>query len=184
MPEGMLDNIKPFLDFHHEVEGVSPQRATFIFISNSGGREITDVAYNHWKSGKVREDIDQKHLKKLTKQSAYNEGAGGMKGSDIMKGSLVDHFVPFLPLTKDHVKECIREEMAQTLSDNKISSSELRNCMVGLWAEEHLEDILDEISFWPEETPLYSANGCKSVHSLLSEYAVDIDKYKGTCRGK
>jgi hypothetical protein len=34
---------------------------------------------------------------------------GGLKGTELIKRSLIDYYVPFLPLETVHVKECIKD---------------------------------------------------------------------------
>ncbi|KAK1334058.1 hypothetical protein QTO34_005058 [Cnephaeus nilssonii] len=47
----------PFLDYYDHVDGVSYQKAIFIFLSNAGAERITDVALDFWRSGRQREEI-------------------------------------------------------------------------------------------------------------------------------
>ena len=48
-------------------------RATFIFLSNTGGREITKKAFEFWKVGRSREDIAYIDLEDLVSAGAFNE---------------------------------------------------------------------------------------------------------------
>ena len=84
MPSGVLDAVKPFLDHYEAIDGVdyrwcSVQRNVneivtlyrkniFIFLSNTGGKEITDAALSTWREGKPREEISfaQVPMKQLT----------------------------------------------------------------------------------------------------------------------
>ena len=43
---------------------------------------------------------------------AFNE-PGGLHGSSVIQKSLVDVFVPFLPLERRHVKMCAEQEFQQ-----------------------------------------------------------------------
>lgn len=43
---------------------------------------------------------------------AFNE-VGGLHQSGVIQQSLVDHFVPFLPLERSHVKKCVIVEAAK-----------------------------------------------------------------------
>lgn len=36
---------------------------------------------------------------------------GGLQASDLIDHSLIDHFVPFLPLERSHVEQCIKAEL-------------------------------------------------------------------------
>ena len=60
MPQGLMDAVKPFIDYHEEVQGLDFRRTIFIFLSNTGGDEINKIAYNSWESGKHREDLTYK----------------------------------------------------------------------------------------------------------------------------
>lgn len=53
MPEGLIDAIKPFIDFHPSIGGVDFRRSIFIFLSNTGGREITQQAFKYFEVGGV-----------------------------------------------------------------------------------------------------------------------------------
>ncbi|GAA6073068.1 torsin-1A-like, partial [Tachysurus ichikawai] len=62
MHPGLIDSIKPYLDFYEVLDGVSYREAIFIFLSNAGGENIVQVALDFWKEGKDREEIELKHL--------------------------------------------------------------------------------------------------------------------------
>ena len=49
-------------------------------------------------------------LEPLIAAGAFNE-AGGLQFSRVIERSLVDVFVPFLPLERTHVKACVRNEL-------------------------------------------------------------------------
>ncbi|XP_057355113.1 torsin-1A isoform X2 [Manis pentadactyla] len=72
MHAGLIDAIKPFLDYYDHVDGVSYQKAIFIFLSNAGAERITDVALDFWRSGKQREDIKLKDMEPALSVSAFN----------------------------------------------------------------------------------------------------------------
>ena len=55
-----MDAVKPFIDYHEEVQGLDFRRTIFIFLSNTGGDEINKIAYNSWESGKHRENLSYK----------------------------------------------------------------------------------------------------------------------------
>ena len=55
-----MDAVKPFIDYHEEVQGLDFRRTIFIFLSNTGRDEINKIAYNSWESGKHREDLTYK----------------------------------------------------------------------------------------------------------------------------
>lgn len=63
------------------------------------------------------------------------------------------HVVPFLPMRKEHVVQCIRRELA---SMNKSAPEEL------------VDAILGDIHFYPAENPTFSDSGCKAVRVKLA----------------
>ncbi|XP_078006137.1 torsin-1A isoform X2 [Phascolarctos cinereus] len=72
MHAGLIDAIKPFLDYYDLIDGVSYQKAIFIFLSNAGAERITDVALDFWRSGKQREEIKLKDMEQALSVSVFN----------------------------------------------------------------------------------------------------------------
>ena len=68
--------IKPFIDYHESVKGVDFRRSIFIFLSNTGGSEINEIAFQAWTEGRSRESIAYVELEKLVKTGAFNEIGG------------------------------------------------------------------------------------------------------------
>ncbi|XP_012382427.1 torsin-1B isoform X3 [Dasypus novemcinctus] len=69
---GIIDAIKPFLDYYEQVDGVSYRKAIFIFLSNAGGDLITKAALDFWRAGKKREDIQLKDLEPVLSVGVFN----------------------------------------------------------------------------------------------------------------
>ncbi|CAG2119042.1 unnamed protein product, partial [Medioppia subpectinata] len=109
---GVIDAIKPFIDFNQFVDFVDYRKSVFIFLSNTGGTGITKTAYDYHLSGRERTDITIKDLEPLINSGAFNED-GGLYKSDIVEKNLIDAFVPFLPLEKKHIKLCINDYLRQ-----------------------------------------------------------------------
>jgi hypothetical protein len=78
------------------------------FFRNSGGNDIAQRALEYYESGRPREEITLKEMEEIVKSSAYNEGEGGLKTSELISRHMIDYFVPFLPLERKHVILCIR----------------------------------------------------------------------------
>ncbi|XP_060156296.1 torsin-1A isoform X2 [Globicephala melas] len=72
MHAGLIDAIKPYLDYYDNLDGVSYQKAIFIFLSNAGAERITDVALDFWRSGKQREEIKLRDMEHALSVSAFN----------------------------------------------------------------------------------------------------------------
>ena len=72
-------------------------------------------------------------LEPLVADGAFNE-VGGLQYSRMIEKSLVDVFVPFLPLERRHVKICIRNEF------------ERRNVLD--WTERMVDEVADQLVYW------------------------------------
>ncbi|XP_065784340.1 torsin-1B isoform X2 [Muntiacus reevesi] len=69
---GVIDAIKPFLDYYEQIDGVSYRKAIFIFLSNAGGDLITKTALDFWRAGRKREDIQLKDLEAVLSVGVFN----------------------------------------------------------------------------------------------------------------
>ncbi|KFQ39263.1 Torsin-1B, partial [Mesitornis unicolor] len=152
MHPGLIDAIKPFLDYYEHVDGVSYRQAIFIFLSNAGGDLINKAALDFWTSGKLREEIQLKDLEPMLSVGVFNNKNSGLWHSSLIDRNLIDYFVPFLPLEHKHVKMCIRAEMRARgyAVDEKI-----------------VQAVADEMTFFPKEQKIYSDKGCKTVQAKL-----------------
>lgn len=101
--------IKPVLDYNRKIDGVDYSKCIFIFLSNTGSSSITSITRELWQKGRVREDIELKDFENIIMLGAFNE-KGGFHQSEVITGSLIDHYVPFLPMEQQHVKMCILHE--------------------------------------------------------------------------
>ncbi|CAM5163690.1 unnamed protein product [Eretmochelys imbricata] len=155
MHAGLIDSIKPFLDYYEQLDGVSYRRAIFIFLSNAGAEKITEVALDFWKSGKKRETMELKDVEAGVSLSVFNNKNSGFWHSSLIDRNLIDYFVPFLPLEYKHVKMCVRVEL------------ESRGYMVD---EEIITKVADEMTYFPKEEKIYSDKGCKTVFTKLDFY--------------
>lgn len=59
-------------------------------------------------AGTLREETRSSDFEDILKLIAFN--SGGLQASTIIREDLVDHYVPFLPLEKKHVEQCVRRE--------------------------------------------------------------------------
>ncbi|XP_025957603.1 torsin-1B [Dromaius novaehollandiae] len=150
---GLIDAIKPFLDYYEQVNGVSYRKAIFIFLSNAGANLINKVALDFWRNGKQREEIQLKDLEPVLSLGVFNNKNSGLWHSSLIDRNLIDYFVPFLPLEHKHVKMCIRAEM--------LSRGHAVN-------ENVVEVVIDEMTFFPKEEKIYSDKGCKTVQAKLN----------------
>ncbi|GIY83189.1 torsin-1A [Caerostris darwini] len=157
MAPGIIDAIKPYIDFYDEIDGVDYRKNIFIFLSNAGGSEITRVAFNFWLDGKDREDISMTDIEPLVNLGAFNE-KGGLQYSQIVEKNLIDVYVPFLPLEKIHVRKCIIHEL------------KLRGLNMN---DELINKIASQIIYYPQQFEIFSISGCKKISHKVDVYASD-----------
>ena len=160
MPEGLVDAVKAFIDFHESVQGLDFRKAIFIFLSNTGGKEINHYTFQAWQKGRQRSSLQYKELKLLVERGAFNE-IGGLHLSSVIDKHLVDWFVPFLPLERKHVASCIVAE-----ANDRNSSIVLKN--------EEIDSILDEMVYFPKEYMLFASTGCKTISSKVDMLLYNI----------
>ena len=158
------------------IDGVDYRKNIFLFLSNTGGKEITQTALGNWNKGNDREKITVRDLEQhstllcsvwillLTDYLSVSAGAfneeGGLQYSRMIEKNLVDVFVPFLPLERRHVKICIRNEF------NK------RNI---IFTEEMVDKVAEELIYWPSELKLFSTSGCKRVAQKVDLIIEDLE---------
>ncbi|XP_058861601.1 torsin-1A-like isoform X1 [Acipenser ruthenus] len=152
MHPGLIDSIKPFLDYYETMDGVSYRQAIFIFLSNAGGEKITKVALDFWNEGKKREEIQLKDLETAVSLEVFNNKKSGFWHTSLIDKNLVDFFVPFLPLEIKHVRMCVKEELK---SRNKKPDKDIVNAVV------------EEMTYFPKEEKIFSDKGCKTVEKKL-----------------
>jgi len=152
MPPGVLDALTPYLDYHEKVDGIDYRKNIFIFLSNAGAKNITKIALKFWADGKDREEISLKDIEHLITSGAFNE-EGGLKYSEIVKRELIDVYVPFLPMEKKHVMQCVQAELN---AQNKKGDIKM---------------IADQLLYYPPEAKLFSTSGCKKVTQKVDLFA-------------
>ena len=62
-----------------------------------------------------------------------------------MEEHLLDVLVPFLPLQRHHVRHCVLNELAHLGLEPR---------------DDVVQAVLDSTTFFPEDEPLFSSNGC------------------------
>ena len=84
--------------------------------------------------------------------------SAGLWHSELISKHLVTAFIPFLPLERKYVRQCIRDVLAMRQyyrsHEAVITEEEV---------EEQVEKVMAELTFYPEEVQLFSVTGCKRV---------------------
>ncbi|KAM9450622.1 torsin family 1 isoform 1-T1 [Clarias gariepinus] len=152
MHPGLIDSIKPYLDYYVSLDGVSYHKAIFIFLSNNGGEKIVQVALDFWKAGREREEIELKDLETALSLSVFNNKKSGFWHTSLIDSNLVDFFIPFLPLEYKHVLQCGQAEMISR----------------GLTPDEDaIREMAHDMTYFPPEERVFSTKGCKVISSRL-----------------
>lgn len=108
-PPGVFDRLASLMDHHSNIDKLDYRQATYIFLSNAGGLEIAERLLQHLEGGALRAESRLADYDAILTRTAYNE-PGGLKRAAIIEAHLIDHYVPFLPLEREHVEACIRAE--------------------------------------------------------------------------
>ncbi|UMM30452.1 hypothetical protein L5515_012327 [Caenorhabditis briggsae] len=148
LPAKLLDTIKPFIDYHPLISRFDFRKTIFIFLSNRGGSEIANITLENYENGFPREQLTMNHFERRLSEHAYNAD-GGLKDSSIIFHHLIDHYIPFLPLQKEHVKSCIKTYLQKRRHDNLKPNV--------------IQKILDSLAYFPKSSNAFSAFGCKRV---------------------
>ncbi|CAF1390191.1 unnamed protein product, partial [Adineta ricciae] len=159
IPTELLNVILYYVDFHSPItsRSIDFRKTIFIFLSNVAGTVITKLAGDKKRLSVKREDYDILEFEKLITNAASQE-EGGLKQASLIDRHLVTFFVPFLPLEREHIRDCIRQEL-QRILDNDIYEYKLSEKQI-------IDDVLNLIDF-SDTSPEYSISGCKIVSQKL-----------------
>lgn len=160
MPEGLLNVLVPLLDYsnwHMSMKytngiPVHKNKAIYIFLSNTGSTQIVGRLIKLWQLGKKRDETKIQDFEKLITDGAFRE-KGGFHLSDTITSNVIDHYVPFLPLEEEHVKQCIQKAF-------------LNRGISPTW--EMIEEAMSHVTFGPEPYNLYSQSGCKRIDQKVA----------------
>ena len=156
MPDGIADVLIPYLDFDREINGVDFRKNILIFLSNSGGEHINNATYEHLAKGGKREEITSYQMETLLKTLAFNN-RGGFRKSEMVSSSFIDFFIPFLPLERKHVKECIK--VALQIRGKPVNNETL------------VDEIANELHYFPKGNKAFSTSGCKLLNKKTASLA-------------
>jgi len=160
LPSGVVDGLQPLLDYVEDIDGIRYKKAVFIFLSNTGSDKLFQLAYKMYGDGKERKDLSRMEMHRILMNESFHE-QGGLGKSSILKRYSIGVFVPFLPLERSHVDLCIREAI-ESISPGYESADSI------------VDEIADEMIYFPEEVKLYSESGCKGVREKVVNYISPI----------
>lgn len=148
---GMMRAIKnAILDYRGKGTSAGYKNMVFIFLSNSGGQAINDHVLKHVLDGKFRETLTLSELENIFHGIVKHNP--GVWFADLLKSEVIDHLVPFLPLERTHVKQCIRSDLTKKGFPVK---------------EAIVREIADQMDYFPHGYEFFSVSGCKKVSSRV-----------------
>ena len=151
IPTAMMDTIRDAILFQRwKPSREDYSNILFIFLSNSGGQAINQHLLRHCTKGQSRESVALSELESILHNLA--EIRPDVWFSDLLKLDLIDYFVPFLPLERTHVKQCIRRDLIKKGYSVK---------------EAVVLDIADQLDYFPKDLQFFSVSGCKKVSSRV-----------------
>uniref|UniRef100_A0A1A9ZEK9 AAA+ ATPase domain-containing protein n=1 Tax=Glossina pallidipes TaxID=7398 RepID=A0A1A9ZEK9_GLOPL len=112
MPKGVFEALTSIVDYKSFANGVDFSKAIFIFLSNTAGVEISTHLGNLLLKGILREHTKLGDFEAILERAAYNLD-GGLSKSSLIEAHVIDHFIPFLPLEKSHIYQCLYAEFGR-----------------------------------------------------------------------
>lgn len=109
MPQGVFESLTSLVDFNGLPDDLTGSKAIFIFISNTAGVQISGQLAKMLKNGAIRENIKLSAFEQILEKASYNL-EGGLRQAGLIEKHVIDHYLPFLPLEKQHVRKCIAAE--------------------------------------------------------------------------
>lgn len=148
MHPGLLNVLMPFIDCPN-CGKVRKNKSVFIFLTNAGSLAIEKELIKKKKEGMSREATTLQDFEKIVVRETFNR-TGGLFESLMIKADAIDFYVPFLPLEREHVENCIIEAFEE--QGGRIAIT-----------KEMVDQVFQELLFGPEPEKLFSISGCKRV---------------------
>ena len=81
-----------------------------------------------------------------------------MKYSSLISSHLINHYIPFLPLERTHVEQCIEAYFNEATGGRYSAKGHY---------ERVKETVFKSLEWWPADLKLYSNSGCKQVANKI-----------------
>ncbi len=94
------------------------------------------------------------------------KGDKGMYHAAIIDSHLIDFYIPFLPLEKRHVLECVKTDFKEK---NFLQKSSEQN--------KYANDVLNQMNFEQFGSSRFSTTGCKRVSNIVRNLIVQHDEF-------
>ena len=118
-------------------------RAVFLLLTNDGASEINTAVTEVLMNGGSREDLGYVDLVPHLHSEWYTE---------LASAKLIDQMVPFLPLERQHVVQCVESELKQ----RQVYTT-----------QRLIDNIVNSLSYFPKSLSLFSSSGCRRISQLV-----------------
>jgi len=125
-----------------------PHKVIILLLSNTGGGAINSYVTSALTAGHARESITYTDLVNAMDTALINPWYKRMRAD-----SLIDYLVPFLPLQRNHVAQCME--------------TAFRSRGVETITEQMMKTVLDQLQYFPRDMNLFSTAGCRKVPSQV-----------------
>lgn len=156
MPAGLIDTLKPYLDYYEKLGELDFRKSVFFFLSNTAGDDINKRTLQQWEQDMPREKITLKDMEEIIQLAAYNTEKG-LWHSVLISNNLISAFIPFLPMERRHVKQCIKAELV---------AKGFFKVVEGV-PDLVVQKIADELRYFPASHALFSLTGCKRINEKI-----------------
>lgn len=109
MPPKTFESLASLVNYHSFAGGADNTQAIFIFLSNTAGVQIADRLGSLLNDGTLRENTKLSQFEQILEATAYTQ-QGGLQKASLIEAHVIDHFIPFLPLEKMHIRKCLEAE--------------------------------------------------------------------------
>lgn len=159
-PPGLLNSIRSYLEYHENVDGVDYRNVIFLFLSNTGDSALKKLTEDFYRRVYSRESLKLAETERAMVSEIFNTEDTGLSRSRLIDTHLISHFVPFLPLERHHVRECIRRELRRIHRQFDL---------------ELVDDVMNELQFGGLDNN-FSVKGCKNVAEKVN-FVLSVQQY-------
>ena len=154
MNPDILDELLVYTNYPLPLDGIEFRKAIYIFLSNSGATRINEYLNDQFLIGRDRSSIGQMEMHKIINERIFQEDCA-FNNTEFVTRDVIDAAIPFLPLEKIHVQECIEKAI---LERKKIPTPSM------------VSSVLKDIEFMPGSLELFSKSGCKRIDQIITNY--------------
>jgi hypothetical protein len=134
--------------------------------SNTASKVIAEQTLNLNLKNQDRNAFELKAFQKVIHDTMYKQKSTNDKGmwhSSLITSHLIDHYVPFLPLERQHIKQCIAREF----NKNSITFDNYDQF------SHDVNFIADEMVYDAAGDYKYASSGCKRVANFVRKRIIE-----------